>query len=258
MRLAGNCRLKSKISTRTGVFDRSVRTRRADPMMHACTSKSGRRWKPRAAGGGSEPGRRWQSARPALRPRTACSGCSWSILPVSIRNFPTLSAGRASSNESTHPSVSCSRRYAEELNRQNHERRAHTELDRKALAKVERGIAGIMAAIEDGMYQPAMKARMDDLERQKAEIMARMAEAPADVPDVHPNIAEIYKAKVVHLTEALADPELHSEAADRRRSGWSASYRPGSGRPRTPPRCHRGWSRRRPRVDPRNARCRRR
>jgi DNA invertase Pin-like site-specific DNA recombinase len=110
------------------------------------------------------------------------------------------------------------RTYAEELNRQNHERRAHTELDRKALAKVERGIAGIMAAIEDGMYQPAMKARMDDLERQKAEIMARMAEAPADVPDIHPNIAEIYKAKVVHLTEALADPELHSEAADAIRS----------------------------------------
>lgn len=110
------------------------------------------------------------------------------------------------------------RTYAQELNRQNHERRAQTEIDRKALAKLERGIAGIMAAIEDGMYQPAMKARMDDLERQKAEIMARMAEAPADVPDIHPNIAEIYKAKVVRLTEALADPELHSEAADAIRS----------------------------------------
>ncbi len=110
------------------------------------------------------------------------------------------------------------RTYAEELNRQNHERRAHTEVDRKALAKVERGIAGIMAAIEDGMYQPTMKARMDDLERQKAEITARMAEAPVDVPDIHPNIAEIYKAKVVHLTEALTDPELRSEAADAIRS----------------------------------------
>ena len=110
------------------------------------------------------------------------------------------------------------RTYAEELNRQNHERRAQTEADRKALAKLERGIAGIMAAIEDGMYQRAMKVRMDDLERQKAEIMARMAEAPADVPDIHPNIAEIYKAKVIRLTEALADPELPSEAADAIRS----------------------------------------
>jgi transcriptional regulator with XRE-family HTH domain len=71
---------------------------------------------------------------------------------------------------------------------------------------------------EGGMYQPAIKARMDDFERQKAEIMARMAETPADVSDIHPNIAEIYKAKVVHLTEALPDQELHSEAVDAIRS----------------------------------------
>ncbi|MEJ5020217.1 hypothetical protein WH297_10775 [Ochrobactrum vermis] len=43
-----------------------------------------------------------------------------------------------------------------------------------------------MTAIEDGMYQPSMKARMNDLERQKTEIVARLAEAPADIPDVHP------------------------------------------------------------------------
>ncbi len=34
------------------------------------------------------------------------------------------------------------------------------------------------------MYQPSMKARMDELERQKAEITARMADAPRDMPDV--------------------------------------------------------------------------
>lgn len=110
------------------------------------------------------------------------------------------------------------RSYAEALNQQNRERRVQAELDQKALAKVERAIAGIMAAIEDGMYQPAMKARMEDLERQKAEIMGQMAQVPADVPDVHPNIAEIYKAKVIHLTEALADPELRAEAAEAIRS----------------------------------------
>jgi len=36
-------------------------------------------------------------------------------------------------------------------------------------------------------------ARMAELERDKAEIIARMAQAPADVPDVHPNIASIYR-----------------------------------------------------------------
>ena len=42
----------------------------------------------------------------------------------------------------------------------------------------------IIEAIEDGMDQPGMKARMDDLERQKVEIVARAAQAPADVPDI--------------------------------------------------------------------------
>ncbi len=73
--------------------------------------------------------------------------------------------------------------YTEEMNQLNRDRRAQTQTDRKALAKVEKAIAGIIAAIEDGMYQPSMKARMDDLERQKAEIAARMAQAPADVLD---------------------------------------------------------------------------
>ena len=40
-----------------------------------------------------------------------------------------------------------------------------------------------MDAIEDGMYQPAMKARIEELVQQKAEIDARLAEAPADLPD---------------------------------------------------------------------------
>lgn len=46
------------------------------------------------------------------------------------------------------------RSYAEALNQQNRERRVQAELDQKALAKVERAIAGIMAAIE-GRHVPA-------------------------------------------------------------------------------------------------------
>ena len=58
---------------------------------------------------------------------------------------------------------------AEETNRQIHERRAQAETSRRAL-EIERGITGIFEAIENGMYQPAMKARMSELEQQKAEI----------------------------------------------------------------------------------------
>ena len=98
------------------------------------------------------------------------------------------------------------RAYVEEINRLNHQRRGQHEADRRALAKIERAIAGIISAIEDGMYQPSMKARMDELERQKAEITARMAEAPADMPDVHPNVAENYRRNVTRSAEALERP----------------------------------------------------
>ncbi len=111
------------------------------------------------------------------------------------------------------------RAYARETNRLNCDRRAQTETDRKALEKIERAIAGIMAAIEDGLYQPSMKARMAELERDKAAIIARMAQAPTDVPDVHPNIAHVYRRNVERFTEALDDPDGgRREAAEALRS----------------------------------------
>jgi site-specific DNA recombinase len=110
------------------------------------------------------------------------------------------------------------RAYAEEMNRLNHDRRARAETDHRALQKIERAVAGIMAAIEDGLYQPSMKARIDELERQKAEITQRLSEAPADIPDMHPNIANVYRKNVGRFTEALAGPDGGREAAEALRS----------------------------------------
>jgi len=110
------------------------------------------------------------------------------------------------------------RAYHQEMNRQNHERRAQTDTDRHALAKIERAITGIMAAIEDGMYQPAMKTRMAELEREKSEIEARLSDPRPDLPDVNPNVAEIYRRKVTRLAEALADSQAGQEAASAIRS----------------------------------------
>jgi DNA invertase Pin-like site-specific DNA recombinase len=110
------------------------------------------------------------------------------------------------------------RAYAEEMNRLNHERRAQAEVDRRALQKIERGIAGIMTAIEDGLYQPSMKARMEDLERQKADIVARLSQAPTDIPDVHPNIANVYRLRIDRFTEALDDTDDGRQAAEALRS----------------------------------------
>jgi len=108
--------------------------------------------------------------------------------------------------------------YVEQANAANRERRARSALDRKVLDKIDRSLAGIMAAIEDGMYQPSMKERMAELERQKADILASLEDTPANVPDIHPNLAEIYRRKVAHFAEALNDPELRDEVANDIRS----------------------------------------
>ncbi len=105
------------------------------------------------------------------------------------------------------------RAHHEVMNRENHARRAQAEADRKALAKIERAIAGIMAAIEDGMYERTMKARMDELQRQKAEVEARLSAVVPEPLDVNPNIAQLYGRKVQRLTDALADGQTRQEAA---------------------------------------------
>jgi hypothetical protein len=59
---------------------------------------------------------------------------------------------------------------------------------------------------------------MSELEQQKAEIEKRLEDAPADLPDVHPNIAEHYRAKVIRLAETLAEPEANVETREDIRS----------------------------------------
>ena len=105
------------------------------------------------------------------------------------------------------------RAYHDELNRLKQERRAQNSFDRQALAKVERAIAGVMSAIMDGLNQSSMKAKMLELEHQKAEIVARMETVEPVLPDVNPNIAEVYRRKVACLTDGLVDLGTNMEAA---------------------------------------------
>jgi site-specific DNA recombinase len=103
--------------------------------------------------------------------------------------------------------------YAEEMNRLNRERRARGDAWRAELAKLEKQIHGMVEAIKEGMFQQSMIAAMDALEARKAELSARLAEAPADTPDILPSASQLYAKKVAHLTEALNRPEDRAEAA---------------------------------------------
>jgi DNA invertase Pin-like site-specific DNA recombinase len=81
------------------------------------------------------------------------------------------------------------------------------------LGQVERKIAAMIRAIEEGLYQPSMKARMTALEAEKAQLQAELASTPDAAPvALHPNLPAIYRRKVEELEAVLADPELGPEA----------------------------------------------
>ena len=83
------------------------------------------------------------------------------------------------------------------------------------LAKVKKEISGLLTAILDGMYHPSLKAKMDELEGEKAALEARLASGTTPgVPTLDPALAETYAAKVAALSEALNAPALRQEAAE--------------------------------------------
>lgn len=76
-----------------------------------------------------------------------------------------------------------------------------------------------MRAIEDGLYEPTMKARLNEL---KAEREALSREVDADNEQMfdvltHPRFAEIYARRIDRLMEELNRPD-HAEASDLIRS----------------------------------------
>jgi site-specific DNA recombinase len=110
------------------------------------------------------------------------------------------------------------RAYAEETNRLNRERSTNSDGWRMELAKTEKAITGIIAAIEEGLYQPSMKSRMEELERQKADLTARLAEVPGKGPDILPSVSGVYRTKIQRLAGALNNPKDRAEAAEAIRS----------------------------------------
>ena len=106
------------------------------------------------------------------------------------------------------------RAYAEETNRLNRERRAGGQADRKALADVEKKLKEIVTAIEDGGYTRPLMTRLRELEAKQDELTERLSRAPADIPDLHPNVAGVYRRKVERLAEALRRPQERDEAAE--------------------------------------------
>jgi hypothetical protein len=85
---------------------------------------------------------------------------------------------------------------------------------RNELTRIERQIGSLIEAIKDGLYQPSMKAELDNLEARKAQLIDQQARAQVPPPLLHPNMAELYREKVSELHEALNSDDRRTEAAD--------------------------------------------
>ena len=86
------------------------------------------------------------------------------------------------------------------------------------LARVDRQIHGIVEAIKEGLRTPVMKDELLALENRKVELSTAVVSAPITAVRLHPNLAEIYRAKVARLHEELDSAELREEAAATLRS----------------------------------------
>ena len=98
------------------------------------------------------------------------------------------------------------RAYAQETNRLNRERRTSGEATCRALVDTEKAIAEIVRVIERGGYHRALSARLTELEGKQDDLSARLSEVPVDLPDIHPNIGDLYRRRIERLTEALNLP----------------------------------------------------
>ncbi len=100
--------------------------------------------------------------------------------------------------------------YTAEWNRLQQEERGVGADRARKLADVNRRIAAMLEALEQGVITPTTKERLEDLEKQKTGLLAT-AEVTV-MPALHPNLARLYSEAVARLHEELANPDLASKA----------------------------------------------
>jgi site-specific DNA recombinase len=109
--------------------------------------------------------------------------------------------------------------YLRESNRLRGDENARRGRLRVELTQVERRLRRIVEAIADGVPARTLKDELLALEARQEQLAAELAAAPgAQVPLLHPSLAEVYRQKVAALAEALADEALRDNAFEPMRS----------------------------------------
>ena len=99
--------------------------------------------------------------------------------------------------------------FTAEWNRLSGERGGTVTLRRRELAEVERQLEGLITAMIDGFRAAGLQERLDGLSARREALRAEVQalEATQDAPMLHPNLSEVYRARVGRLREGLAASE---------------------------------------------------
>lgn len=107
------------------------------------------------------------------------------------------------------------REFAKEMNRLRMEQRANLTAAKRELSQVEARRRKLLDLMLDGVVSKGEgKAEMLELTARRDDLQQQVKTAHEPPPLLHPSMADLYRAKVEHLAEALQSPESRLEASD--------------------------------------------
>ena len=104
--------------------------------------------------------------------------------------------------------------FRKEVNRQRAEKDSHRHHIARDLEKTERELRRLIEAIKSGVPGATLKDEMTALEARRVDLLAELEAAPPPMPRLHPNLAELYRQKVMNLAEALNIDQTRPEATE--------------------------------------------
>jgi site-specific DNA recombinase len=108
------------------------------------------------------------------------------------------------------------RTYAEHAKQPNRQRHTFSQADHAELTEVKRAINNIVDAVQQqgGSTSSSLFDRLTELEVKQKMIQDRIARPAKPLPDIPPNMDEIYHRKLDRLVDALNQPEDRAVATD--------------------------------------------
>ncbi len=105
--------------------------------------------------------------------------------------------------------------YRQVLQRLQVDKRERRAVVARQLKNVEERIKRVVDAIADGTASMALKAKLAELELERARLAAeeQAGNDTVEVPDIHPNLAGLYKRRVAELERVLAQSSVERAAA---------------------------------------------